>query len=495
MHFLGTENPDNLTGTSGDDQIEALASNDVVHGAAGNDSLDGGTGDDQLFGDAGVDDLYGGNGRDLLDGGAGGDQLYGSDGADILVGGAGADLIFGGDGIDTADYSGSAAAVTLQNGAGTGGDAAGDVLDGVESVLGSAFNDKITVSGPLHGVIDGGAGDDILSGPGTLLGGDGNDLLLDGAAILDGGAGIDTFSTDLSDAAINLAKSYVSAMDGTLEQIRNIENVIANGHHIHVTGTAETNVIDASQASGDNVLDGGAGNDTLIGGTADATVNRFIGGAGADRFESANTGNLVYDYVYYDSSSAAVSINLRAGFFFGGDAEGDRISFAGEKAVTGIIGSAFDDTIQAGNGNHTSLDNTVDYLFYGGDGNDTLAFGSGRDWMSGGAGADAFVYYDTDSGYYRRGFGDMIRDFSSAQGDKIDLSAIDADRDSSNGHTAFHFVGQDADPGIGEVGFTFHGGVLQVIAIAASDNNSRTSDSITVSLPGVATLTASDFHL
>lgn len=495
MHILGTDNPDNLAGTAGDDQIEALASNDLAHGGAGNDSIDGGTGDDQLFGDAGADNLYGGDGRDLLDGGAGNDQLYGGDGADILVGGAGADQIFGGDGIDTVDYSASTAAVTLQNGTGAGGDAAGDVLDSVESVVGSAFDDKITVSGPLHGVIDGGAGDDILSGPGTLLGGDGNDLLLDGAAILDGGAGTDTLSTHLSDAGINLAKGYVSSTDGTLEQIHNVENVIADGHHIHITGTDGANVIDASHASGDNVLDGGAGDDTLIGSGENGAVNRFFGGSAGvigDTIDGGGgdaVGTVVYNYIYYDSSPAAVHIDLRGLYQHGGDAEGDVISVGGDSSITGIIGSAFDDVIRGHDQDRTiSLDTKVDTLIYGGDGNDTLIFSSGRDWMTGGAGADSFVYDDPRNGSFN--FGDMIRDFSSAQGDKIDLSAIDADGNASNGDTAFHFVGLLATgsaPGLGEVGYTVHNDTIQLIAEASSE--------ITLLVAGVTTLTASDFHL
>jgi Ca2+-binding RTX toxin-like protein len=269
--------------------------------------------------------------------------------------------------------------------------------------------------------------------------------------------------------------------------------VISSGHHVRITGTDENNVIDASQSSGDNVLDGGAGNDTLIGGSANGTVNRFVGGAGGDWFHGGSNdsagGPIVYDYVYYDSSPAAVHIDLRTQFQHGGDAEDDTIQFGGDNAATGIMGSAFDDTIRGRDQDRTiSFDTKFDSLIYGGDGNDTLIFGSARDWMSGGAGADTFVYDNPRNGGFHSG--DMIRDFSSGQGDKIDLSAIDADGNPSNGNTAFHFVGllnPGTDPGLGEVGFTVHNGAIQVVAEA--------EDKIAVVVAGVSTVTASDFHL
>jgi Ca2+-binding RTX toxin-like protein len=108
---------------------------------------------------------------DVLRGMDGNDMLFGGSGNDTLDGGPGADILIGGAGIDTADYSSSAAAVNvnLQTGRGTGGDAQGDILGGIESVIGSAFNDTLTGN----------------SGNNTLVGGGGNDTI-------DGMAGSDT---------------------------------------------------------------------------------------------------------------------------------------------------------------------------------------------------------------------------------------------------------------------------------------------------------------
>ena len=83
---------------------------------------------------------------DVLRGLGGNDMLYGGSGNDTLDGGAGADTLIGGPGTDTADYSSSAAGVTvnLLTGVGSGGDAQGDMLVGIENIIGSAHDDALT---------------------------------------------------------------------------------------------------------------------------------------------------------------------------------------------------------------------------------------------------------------------------------------------------------------------------------------------------------------
>jgi glucose/arabinose dehydrogenase len=112
---------------------------------------------------------------DILRGLGGNDMLFGGSGNDTLEGGPGADTLIGGPGMDTADYSASAAAVSVNlfTGLGSGGDAQGDILGGIENIVGSAFNDTLT-------------GD---NGGNALNGGRGNDTLT-------GGPGADTFRFD-----------------------------------------------------------------------------------------------------------------------------------------------------------------------------------------------------------------------------------------------------------------------------------------------------------
>ncbi len=212
----GGDGDDSLSGGIGNDSLNGDAGNDTLSGGDGNDQLFGGTGNDSLSGDAGNDTLSGGDGNDTLLGGDGNDQLFGGlgddslaggTGNDTLVGGAGADTLSGGAGQDYADYSGSSAGVTanLDTGTASGGDATGDVLIGVDGLIGSAFDDVLTgydgqgtAADPFTNIFYGGAGNDLLDGKGgddqlfggadndTLIGGDGNDLL-------DGGTGNDAF--------------------------------------------------------------------------------------------------------------------------------------------------------------------------------------------------------------------------------------------------------------------------------------------------------------
>jgi hypothetical protein len=126
---------------------------------------------------------------DTLQGGTGVDWLMGGDGNDALSGGADGDFLDGGAGVDTASYVGSAAGVEvdLQTGLGKNGDGEGDVLAGIENLIGSDHGDYL----------DGDGGDNVLSGLGGqdfMKGGGGNDTLIGGSGgdLLVGGEGDDT---------------------------------------------------------------------------------------------------------------------------------------------------------------------------------------------------------------------------------------------------------------------------------------------------------------
>ena len=198
LTIVGNALPNVITGTSRDDTIYGEKGNDRIYGGLGLDALHGGTGNDRLeagdsargvfaYGDSGNDVLYGNVGDDNLIGGAGNDWLCGSSGKDFLSGGDGddrliagsdPDMIDGGEGNDTADFSESSARIsvdlriTLKPVAGLGGYAQGDLLHGIENVVGSKFADTLIGDGGdnrLKGdagddTIDGGGGDDWLRG-------------------------------------------------------------------------------------------------------------------------------------------------------------------------------------------------------------------------------------------------------------------------------------------------------------------------------------------
>ena len=150
------------------DRIRGFRGIDLLRGGSGNGTIDGGDGPDSLYGDqgndritggAGDDVIRGGQGNDTLDGGEGEDIVRGDRGSDRITGSDGADFIDGGDGIDTVDYSNSprqggfvfydGVIVNLSSTTriylGEGGHAEGDILVGIETVIGSPHDDSIEV--------------------------------------------------------------------------------------------------------------------------------------------------------------------------------------------------------------------------------------------------------------------------------------------------------------------------------------------------------------
>jgi Ca2+-binding RTX toxin-like protein len=138
-------------------------------------------GADTMTGSQKVDTLLGLGGDDTLSGLGGNDVLGGGDGNDVLRGGAGADTLNGGNGTDTVSYytSSIGVVVNLETGKGSGGEAQGDLMTGIENVSGSQSWDSMIGT----------------TGANVLQGWNGNDYLLGGrgADTLSGGAGADTF--------------------------------------------------------------------------------------------------------------------------------------------------------------------------------------------------------------------------------------------------------------------------------------------------------------
>jgi Ca2+-binding RTX toxin-like protein len=139
--------------------------------------------DDSLTGDAGVNYIEGGLGNDVIYGGDGNDYLYGGLVSQIgpfslngLSDGAQADTLYGGNGNDTI--------ITAANDEGS-------------RAYGEAGGDVITV---VHGMADGGEGNDLLTGTGSgfsLFGAAGDDrLVLQGAGSAFGGEGADIYTVN-----------------------------------------------------------------------------------------------------------------------------------------------------------------------------------------------------------------------------------------------------------------------------------------------------------
>ena len=409
---------DVVRGGAGEDTVFTNDGNDVLYGAANIDSLYGGSGDDYfdggnsgdvMDGGAGLADVVsysaitaagagvqvdlsdnltetgnialgdfitrverieGGTNNDRITGNSGANVLWGLAGSDTLAGLTGADSLDGGNDQDWADYSRSAAGVTIGLIGGTlgfGGDAAGDTLARIEHVIGSSFGDYIS-------------GDDSATIGNTLLGRDGNDTLrgMAGADSLVGGSGQDFLSYQNSNTPVFVRLSTHEAAGGhaTGDWYTGIEHVIGSGGADTLGGD-----------SGSNTLFGDVAPDTLLG---DTGADSLIGGVGSDTLD-------------YQLSDEAVTIDLGDDETeHGGHAEGDFITQAEH-----IGGSQFDDTLAgdkglnfflAATGNDTLFGASGDDSINGGPGDDTLIGGSGADRQVGAAGSDDWSSWHTSAG-------------------------------------------------------------------------------------------------
>jgi Ca2+-binding RTX toxin-like protein len=208
----------------------------IVDGTSGHDTLYGSQYDDAIYGYAGIDTLYGQGGND---------QLFGGEGNDRLNGGAGADYLDGGTGTDSASYSGSASAVTinLATGKGYGGDAQDDTLASIENLFGSSYSDAL-IGDSNNNVLSGEAGHDfILGGAGqdTLLGGAGDDAMYGGTGrdFIESGSGNDRlYGDDVGTVAVDVFafNASDSGTDRVMDFQRGVDVVLLKGFGLDAFG-------------------------------------------------------------------------------------------------------------------------------------------------------------------------------------------------------------------------------------------------------------------
>ena len=396
MKLTGTANPDKLVGAGGADIIRG-APEDADNNANDHDFLSGGGDNDELFGGMGNDTLEGGPGEDTLNGGPNGS--------------AG----------DTITYANSAEAVRVNLGKATasGGEAEGDVIQGIENIIGSAGDDWLrgdTNDNMLTGgmgddtLIGGGGGNDMLMGgmgDDTLNGGEGDDTLTGGmgADMITGGPGMDTISYLGSDAAVDirLRTGHASGGDAEGDEFSAVENVIGSAHNDRLAGdnrpagerTGGNNKLEGRGGddtiyggSGDDMLEGGAGDDALYGGDGNDMLDGgmgddlLIGGMGGDGF----TGGAGEDTVSYaNATDEKVTVNLSV-TASGAAADASNPSHSDgdyfpNGDVENVIGSPRGDTIDGNNSANK---------IWGGAGADTLRSYDGDDMLDGGPGGDSF---------------------------------------------------------------------------------------------------------
>ena len=397
-----------------------------------------------------------------LIGGSGDDILTGDGYNSTLNGGAGNDILDGGDRYDKAifDYSLFTENLTLDlsdttrwkqnsNGTWASGTGAGyeyqrfqvdldgdgtidetDYYKNIESLtlIGGSGDDTLTTS-ESGGWLEGEAGDDTLTGlagDDILEGGAGND-------ILDGGAGDDWvwfsywFATsdltlDITDTTRwkqNADGTWASGTgagyeyqrfvaDGETDYFKNMEgfSIFAGSGDDVLTGGDGGNTLYGE--AGNDIITGGDGDDTLSGGAGNDILD---GGAGDDddaTFDyGSSTSDLTLDATdttrWKQNSNGTWSSGTGAGYEYQRFvADGETDYFKNIEDFT-LIGGSGDDTLYGGDG--------WDRL-HGGDGNDVLT-GSGG-YLYGDAGDDTL----TSSGYRGTLYGGAGDDTLTSSGDR-----------------------------------------------------------------------------
>lgn len=388
-NVIGSAAADTLGGDGNANSLAGRGGNDTILWSGGNDTLDGGAngraGDTIDFtsvaaatnlvvdlsaqdgvtaiatGDvlSGFENIISGEGDDSLTGSDGNNRIEGGLGSDTIEGGLGDDTLIGGfarlGDVDpnTLSYAHAGSGVTVSlfvKGPQKTGGAGTDVVTGFGNLVGSSFGDVLT-------------GD---AGPNFISGGDGNDTIegrgLGDVLSGDGGVNTVTYAHAKVGLTINLVGGLALPKTGVFDSISNFANAIGTGFADEITGDAN-----------DNVLEGGAGADTLIGG----------GGA--------NT-------VSYVGSALGVTIDLQkqdgvlaqAGM---GDGRGDVLS-----GFVNVTGSRFGDKLTGDTGDNAVLG------------------GLGADTLTGDQGADTFLYSSLAEK------GDHVVDFQFGL-DHIDIAA------------------------------------------------------------------------
>ena len=182
--------------------------------------------------------LFGGAGNDTLTGGGGADQIFGNAGNDVLLGRGGADLLFGGS----------------ENDVLTGG-------DGDDLAFGEAGNDRMVWNpGDDTDLNEGGAGTDTVE--------------------VNGGNGAEVFTTTANGARVRFDRLDPApfAID-----IGTSENLVLNANGGNDSFSATGNLAALIQLT----IDGGTGNDTILGSNG---IDLLLGGDGDD-FIDGQQGN------------------------------------------------------------------------------------------------------------------------------------------------------------------------------------------------------------
>lgn len=300
VSVTGTANADTLnlgaSLTTGKGTVNAGAGNDTITGGAGADSITAGDGNDSIAGSAGNDSVDGGAGNDIINSGAGNNFSVGGTGDDSFLPTTGVDAIVAGTGDDTVTISGAN-------------------LTSADTFVGGDGTDTLSIT---TAVVAAGSSLDNVSGFETV-----SFAALGPESI----TAVDSLIAAGATLTVNVATpTGIFTWNGAAELDGNLKLTVSSANFAHVlTGGAGNDTIDGGTSTAPESIKGGAGADTLtVSGAAAHTVN---GGAGADTISlgtsvagvlqlSATTDSTTtsYDSVTgYTSASEVINLNSISG--------------------------------------------------------------------------------------------------------------------------------------------------------------------------------------
>jgi|GEM_PF-375242 len=359
--------------------------------------------------------------------------------------------------------------------------------EGVDEIFGLGENDELQGLGG-DDLLDGGDGRDRLDG------GEGNDTMR-------GGDGSDFYRVDSTlDVIVELENegydTVRTSVDYTLSD--HVEVLVMTGSATYGGGSDQANTIDAGAISGSVTIDGGGGNDSIRGSLFDDIIN----GDDGDDYIFGDKGN---DTINGGAGRDTIVAGLGDDTVYGGDDNDILIGAGGNDTMYGglgvdvLAGKEGNDTLRGEEGNDRLYGEDGDDYIYGGDGFDNVEGGAGVDHIHGGAGqdyfhggteGDFFIFDEPDMAGLTSGSADRILDFSHAQGDQIDVSAIDAIAGGTD--DPFTFIGEDAFSGTaGEMRY------LQInqFTLIQMDTDGDGRADYAIRLEGQVDLLADDFIL
>jgi Ca2+-binding RTX toxin-like protein len=272
-------------------------------------TVDGGAGNDTILGSNGADVLLGGDGNDLVDGNQGSDVGLLGAGNDTFQWdpGDGSDTVEGQDGTDTMRFNGSNVSETMDVSANGQRvrftrDVASIVmdLDDVESIVAR------TLGGTDNLVVGDLSGTDVTNVHADLASSGGDDGAPDNVVV----------NGTNADDGVTVTGAGPSAQVAGLSARVSVSGASAVNDRLTVNGLGGDDVIDASGVAagsilltldggeGDDVLIGGGGDDVLLGGAGDDVL---LGGPGNDTIDGGPGDNVVIQSFGADSLTSATA--------------------------------------------------------------------------------------------------------------------------------------------------------------------------------------------